>query len=246
MSKENYKIEKVDDLLVFHDGEKYILLDTGYIHNRFGKNSESVNGRIGPFKVGTRDRSFFDGVINISLNDGEKVSGIFNPMDGYNCLLEGDTLTIFDEEIDHGSDGIFFPFAEVGSDSILSILGECKFPFIEGSLNGTRMRFFFDTGARMTMFGEESLVSQPPIRTNHEWLAMLQVHEDLPVYNISLEFPNGFKYNGEGSLVKNPLYQLLAKTAGFRAILGIDILKCYDLLMTFNGERRGIELFEKK
>lgn len=53
MGKVSFEIVKHDDRLFFNDGEKYVLFDTGFISNPFGRNSASVNGKIGPFAVNT-------------------------------------------------------------------------------------------------------------------------------------------------------------------------------------------------
>ncbi len=47
MSKVSFEIIRHEERLFFNDGEKYVLFDTGFIDNPFGKNSASVNGKIG-------------------------------------------------------------------------------------------------------------------------------------------------------------------------------------------------------
>ena len=44
--KVSYEVVKVDDRLFFNDGKQYVLFDSGFIGNPFGKNSASVNGLI--------------------------------------------------------------------------------------------------------------------------------------------------------------------------------------------------------
>ena len=229
MSKVSFEIVKHEDRLFFNDGEKYVLFDTGFISNPFGRNSASVNGKIGPFAVKTKASVFFRQFINMEIN-GCAVTAVFNPMDGFNCLLIGNTLTISDEEIT--AEGRYFlAFADAG------------LPILEGRLNGTSCRFFFDSGARMTMIGEPL---NEKIRTYTEWMAMAQYHANLDVYRVHLEFPCGFKYDGEGALVNDIRYQQAARGMGIKAMLGIDIFNEFDMAILVKGAKRGIVLIERK
>ena len=229
MGKVSFEIVKHEDRLFFNDGEKYVLFDTGFISNPFGKNSASVNGKIGPFSVKTKASVFFRQFINMEIN-GCAVTAVFNPMDGFDCLLAGNTLTISDEEIT-AQGRYFLEFADAG------------LPILEGRINGKSCRFFFDSGARMTMIGEPQ---SEKIRTYTEWLAMAQCHADLDVYKVRLEFPCGFKYDGEGALVTHTLYQQAARGMGIKAMLGIDIFNEFDMAILVKGAKRGVVLIERK
>ena len=229
MSKVSFEIIRHEERLFFNDGEKYVLFDTGFIDNPSGKNSASVNGKIGPFSVKTRASVFFRQFINMEIN-GCAVTAVFNPMDGFDCLLTGNTLTIADEEIT--AQGRYF--LEFADDNL---------PILEGSLNGKSCRFFFDSGARMTMIGEPQ---SEKIRTYNEWLAMAQRHADLDVYKVRLEFPCGFNYDGEGALVTHTLYLQAAAFMNIRAMLGIDIFNEFDMAILVKGAKRGVVLIERK
>ena len=229
MGKVSFEIIKHEDRLFFNDGEKYVLFDTGFIDNPFGKNSASANGKIGPFSVKTKASVFFRQFINMEIN-GCAVTAVFNPMDGFDCLRAGNTLTISDEQIPVQGKH-FFEFAD---DNL---------PILEGSLNGKSCRFFFDSGARMTMIGEPQ---SEKIRTYNEWLAMAQRHADLDVYKVRLEFPCGFKYDGEGALVTHTLYLQAAAFMNIRAMLGIDIFNYFDMAILVKGAKRGVVLIERK
>ena len=87
-----YDIIKKDDRIFFHDGEKYVLFDTGFVGNPFGKNSIAVNGKIGDIAVNTAPKHFLESFINLKMDDGSSVDAVFNPMDGFNCLLRGEIL----------------------------------------------------------------------------------------------------------------------------------------------------------
>ena len=234
MSKASFEIVKNDDRLYFNDGEKYVLLDTGFFGNPSGKHSVSVNGRIGPFAVNRGDQSFFDRFINVKMADDQGAAAVFNPMDGYACQLKGGTLTISDEETELCGYDYFFEFTDK------------HFPFIAGSINGKNGRFLFDSGARMTMFFDKALPAEPSVRTYREWIGQEEKYEDLAVYRqLRLEFPNGFEYTGEGALITDPKYVFQAAMAGIRAVLGIDIYNYYDMSIIANGAKRGIALHGK-
>lgn len=228
-----YNIIKKDDRIFFNDGEKYVLLDTGFVGNPFGKNSVSVNGKIGDIAVNTAPKHFLESFINLKMDDGSSVEAVFNPMDGFNCWLKCGLLTICDEEAEYDSHiEFFFEFADA------------KLPIINGSINGQNCRFFFDSGARMTMFGERSLASEK-LRTYREWMALKRQYADLEVFKLNLTFSNGFNFTGEGALVEDPSYTMAANMMDIRAMLGIDIFNFYDMAIITKGERRGIELYKK-
>ena len=109
-------------------------------------------------------------------------------------------------------------------------------------MNGTSIRFFFDSGVRMTMFGEETLAGGKSATGSYtEWLAMLQQNATLPVYDVALDFPCGLHYNGKGALVQKPKY-LTDGQMRFRAMLGIDIFNEYDVYISTANDKRGLAL----
>ena len=228
-----YDIIKKDDRIFFHDGEKYVLFDTGFVGNPFGKNSIAVNGKIGNITVNTMPQHFFESFINLRMDDGKSVDAVFNPMDGFNCQLNCGRLTICDEEAEYDSSiEYFFEFTD------------SKLPIINGRINGQDCRFFFDSGARMTMFGERSLAAEK-IRTYREWMALKRHHAELEVFKLDLAFSNGFNYCGEGALVEDPTYTMAANMMNIRAMLGIDIYNFYDMAIITKGEKRGIGLYKR-
>ena len=229
-----YEIIKKDDRIFFHDGEKYVLFDTGFVGNPFGKNSIAVNGKIGDIAVNTAPKHFLESFINLKMDDGSSVDAVFNPMDGFNCWLKCGLLTICDEQAEYDSCvEHFFEFA----DSAL--------PIIKGSINGKDARFFFDSGARMTMFGERSDAAGEKIRSYTEWMALKRRYADLDVFKVDLAFPDGFNYCGEGALVEDAAYTTAARMMNIRAMLGIDIFNIYDMAIINKGEKRGIILYKK-
>ena len=231
MSYVHFEIIKKDDRLFFYDGEQYVLFDSGFMTNSFGKNSASVSGKIGPFKVKTMGKTFFSNFINLTIGEAA-VTAVLNPMDGYNCLLKGNTLTISDKEMAVENGKYFFDFTHP------------FLPLIEGSIGGIKCSFFFDSGARITMFGERADAAEK-VRTYTEWMAMKHSYANLDVYKVELGFPNGFEYKGEGALVTDAAYLMHAKMLGIRAMLGIDIFNHYDMAIITRGAKRGIMLLEK-
>ena len=235
MSKVSFEIVKNNDSLFFNDGEQYVLLDTGFITDPFAgsKNSASVNGMIGPFSVNCISEGFLNRFINMKMENGSGVTAVLNPMDGYNCQLKGSTLTVSDEDMELSENDCFFEFVSN------------RFALLDGSINNRECRFLFDTGARMTMFGEEFLAGLEPVRTYREWMGMKFQYADLTVYRLTIEFPNGFKYTGESALVKDADYAFCAEIMGFRAILGIDLFSHYDMSIITRGTKRGIALHRR-
>ena len=232
MSKVTYEIIKKENRLFFHDGKQYVLFDSGFVAH-LKKNSASVSGMIGPFSTNVMPQIFFSEFINLTMDDGETVTAVLNPMDGYNCLLEGNKITITDEEIDCPKYEYFFEFAH------------SSLPLIEGSIDGRSGHFFFDSGARMTMFCNREFASSKPLRSYREWLAMLRRYEELSVFSVELAFPNGFSRSGEGAFVTAPQYAEMENFMDVIAVLGIDIFQQYDLVFAVNSKRRGIALIEK-
>lgn len=234
MSKVSCEIIRNDDRLFFHDGEKYVLFDTGFFYSPMGKNSRSVNGSIGPFRVGPKSKQFFSNFINLKMNDGSEVTAVFNPMDGYNCMLQGNTLTITDEETDVPAAEYFLEFVHPW------------LPVVEGQVNGHSCRFLFDSGARMTMIGDRSLLAETEkTGTYREWMAQKGEYADLPVFEIALGFPCGAGFDGSGALVEDPGYTAQGRMLNIKAMLGIDIFEKYDLFIAVKGKKRGIALMKK-
>ena len=225
MSNVTYPIVKINDRIVFNAVGNYVLLDTGFPH------SVSFNGKIGPYNVGMQSKVFFDSFINLIAPDGSKVMAILSPMDGYNCRLTQNGITITDEEEAIPEHDYFLPF--IGG----------WLPIVEGTMNGTSIRFFFDSGARMTMFGEEALAGDKSMTGSYtEWLAMLRQNATLPVYDVALDFPCGLHYNGKGALVQRQEYLMASQRMGIRAMLGIDIFNEYDVYISTANDKRGIAL----
>ena len=225
MSKVTYPIFKVADRIFFKTEENYALLDTGF------PRSASVNGKIGPFGAGFAPNEFFDNFINLTMPDSSKVKAILSPMDGFNCLLTPDGITITDENEAIPENDYFLPFVQR------------KLPIVEGSMNGTPIRFFFDSGARMTMFGETELTcGRPSTGSYTEWMALLSRNATLSIYDVALDFPCGLHYEGKSAFVQDREYLMAGQWMGIRAMLGIDVFNKYDLYISITNQQRGIAL----
>ena len=231
MSKVTFPIFKVAERIVFNAEGTYVLLDTGF------PKSVAVNGKIGPFSVSFESEEFFDSFINLSMPDGSKITAILSPMDGYNCHLTQDGITITDEPEALPEHDYFLPFT-----GMLKCL-----PIVEGTMNGTPTRLFFDSGARMTMFGEVGLAGGKPATGSYmEWMGMLRKNETLDVYDVTLDFPCGFQYKGKSALVNDQAYLLAGMAMGFRAMLGIDLFNDYDLYISTANQQRGLALKRRR
>jgi hypothetical protein len=229
MSKATYPIIQISDRIVFNAEGTYVLLDTGFPH------SVSINGKIGPFHTAMQSKAFFDSFIRLTAPDGSPVTAILSPMDGFNCQLTQGGLMVTDEEEALPAHDYFLPFMEG------------MHPIVEGAMNGTPIRFFFDSGARMTMFGEPGLAGGKPATGNYtEWLAMLHQNATLAVYDVALDFPCGLRYHGKGALVPNKEYQRAGQMMGIRAMLGIDLFHEYDVYISTSNPRRGLAFTKRQ
>ena len=228
MTTAAFEIIKFDDRIFFNDGSKYVLLDSGFLRMA-ANNSVSSDGMIGPFRV--EKSRLAETFVNMSIN-GTRVAAVLNPMDGFNCLLKGNTLTVWTDEVEIPGYEYFFEFKTP------------MFPVLEGCINGRKRSLLFDSGARMTMFGERVFAVEK-IRTYTEYMTMLGIHDELNVYKLQLTFPNGFSCEGEGALVEYPQDRLAAQAMGIDAMLGIDIFNTYDLFIAAKGARRGVALLKK-
>lgn len=226
-----YDTIKKDDRIFFNDGTKYVLFDTGFCASPSGINSISADGMIGPFKVNTVPADIISAFTHLKMSDNSPITAVFNPADGFNCLLAGDTLTVCDGDIPVEGK-YFFPFTDN------------NLPIIEGNINGSCGHFLFDSGARWTMFGYRSDAAEK-IGTYTEWMAMKRQYSELELFKLDLAFPNGFTFQGKGALVTDPDYLMHAQTMGIRAMLGIDIFDHYDMAIITKGNKRGITLIEK-
>ena len=232
MSKVTYPIIKVAERVFFNDGGKYVLLDTGC------PMSIAIDGKIGPFAVNAESEKFIDDFINLTMPDGSKVRAILSPMSGYNCLLTQTSVTVTDGQEALPEHDYFLPFVETAHPWMRE-----KLPIVEGAMNGTPIRFFFDSGARMTMFGETELTGgRPAVGSYTEWMGMLHKHETLSVYDMALDFPCGLHFEGKSAFVPDTQYRQAGMAMGFRAMLGIDLLNDYDLYISTANHQRGIAL----
>ena len=239
MSKETYPIFKLAERIVFNAEGTYVLLDTGC------PCSFAVNGKVGSFCVSPKAEEFFDRSIKLVMPNGSKVTAILSPLDGYNCHLTHDSITITDEQEELPEHDYFLPFVEESGNFLLA-MGK-DLPIVEGTMNGTPIRFFFDSGARMTMFGEIALTGGKPATGSYtEWMAMLRKNETLDVYDATLDFPCGLHHEGKSALVKNREYMFHGMMMGIRAMLGIDLFNDYDLYISTANQQRGIALKRRR
>ena len=171
------------------------------------------------------------------MPDGSKITAILSPMDGYNCHLTQDGITITNEPEALPEHDYFLPFAGV----------QKKLPIVEGIMNGTSIRLFFDSGARMTMFGEIGLAGGKPATGSYlEWMGMLHKKETLSVYDVTLDFPCGLQHKGKGALVNDSAYLYAGMARGIRAMLGIALFNDYDLYISTANQHRGLALRKRR
>lgn len=243
--KVTFKIIQKEDRIFFNDGTQYVLLDSGFLDPRHvGRYSAAVNGMIGPFKVRTESKMFFENFINLQMDETRSVAAVFNPMDGFNCTLCGDMLTITDEEMKLDEYEHFFPFVKPQMPFLPSWLLP-DLPMIEGRINGKKRTMLFDSGARMTMVTDPQLLKGEKVRSYTEWMGMIREYAELPVFNVELQFGDDFKYSGESALVTQSTYTVQAQHSNIFVVLGIDMFKLYDMAIVCKGSEKGIALLAR-
>ena len=219
------------------------MLDSGFLPPWFvGRYSVAVNGMIGPFKVRTDRKEFFERFINLQIEEGCFATAVLNPMDGFNCTLCGDMLTITDEEVNVDEYEHFFPFVSPRIPSRPAGIPLPHLPLVKGQINGNERIMLFDSGARMTMIADPQLLKGEKVRKYTEWMGMLQEYAELDVFDVDLQFGEDFKYSGESALVTQKAYIDQARQTNVFVVLGIDLFNLYDMGIVCQGARKGLAL----
>ena len=224
MSKATYTLEKVDGRFYFNDGAKYALIDTGY-----GR-SVSIDGKIGPFAVGHCDERQLRSFNPTIMPDGQKVGAILCPLDGFSCLMKGDSVTIDDDARELPEHEWFLPFAMQGQ------------PWLECKVDGKTKLLFFDSGMRLPALDDDSLVKgKEKLGENLEWIAPLRGLAEVPYYKATFEFPCGFRFDGhlEHDRLHAYIGNILAGTP-LQGFLGIEFFNQFDLFISAMNRKSGL------
>ena len=229
MSSVTYKLEKVDGRYYFNDGEKYALIDTGY-----GR-SVSRNGKIGPFKVSNCDINQLQAFNPTFMHDGQKIGAILCPQTGFSCLLKGETVTIDDDARELPEHEWFLPFVMD------------RFPVLECKVDGKEKLLFFDSGMRLPVLDDESLVEgKEKLGVIAEWIGPMHGLAEAPYYNATFDFPSGFHF--EGHMEHDYLHAFVNTLSGTKLVkgfLGIEFVNKYDLFISVIRGKSGLAIIKR-
>ena len=230
MSKVTYKLEKVDGRFYFNDGTKYALIDTGY-----GR-SVSIDGEIGPFKVSHCDKDNLHAFNPTFMRDGQRIGAILCPLDGFSCLMKGDSVTIDDDARELPGHEWFLPFAVPG------------LPLLECKVDGKTKRLFFDSGMRLPVLDDDSLVvGKEKLGTILEWIGPLGGLAEAPYYKATFDFPCGFRFDGH--LEHDCLHmfiEMIRKSIPLDGFLGIEFFKRHDLFISAIKGKSGLAIIRRQ
>lgn len=228
MAKATYKLEIVDGRCYFNDGAKHVLIDTGY-----GR-SVSCDGTIGPFKVGCSNIDKLQFFNPTFMHDGQKIGAILYPLDGFNCLLKGDTVTIDDDAKELPDHEWFLPF--VGGQ-----------PLLECAVDGRKKLLYFDSGMRLPVLDDDALVAgKETLGVIAEWIGPMHGLAEAPYYEASFDFPCGFHFDGH--LEHDYLHayvSLLSSGTGVKGFLGIEFFNQYDLFISAIKGKSGLAIIKR-
>lgn len=224
MTKVTYKLEKVDGRYYFNDGTKYVLIDTGY-----GR-TVSADGKIGPYSVGIETAIEMQSFNPTFVHDGQRVGGFLCPLNGYSCLLKGDSVTIDDNAQEMPEHEWFIPF----------VPGHA--PLVQCKVDGKHQVLFFDSGMRLPVLNDNSLVNgKEKLGDIAEWIGPLHGLAEAPFYSATFDFPCGFHFDGHFE------YDRLNAVARWQAngFFGIELFTQYDLFISAIPGKEGIAIIKR-
>ncbi len=239
MAKATYRLEKVDGRYYFHDGKKYTLIDTGY------GTTVSTDGTIGIFNVHPANAKKLHHFNPTIMPDGSLVGAALCPQTGYSCLLTGgDTVTIDDDARELPPHDWFIPY-----DERFMLNGYPLKPVIKGKVDGIEKTMFFDTGMRMPVLDDESLLSgKQKVGEIVERIGWLYMSATAPVYEARFEFQGGlgidgqFEYDYSHSLMKD-----IFGDNDNKGFCGIGLFfDQYDLFISAIKGKHGIAVIKRK
>ena len=224
MTKITYKTEIVDGRCYFNDGDKYVLVDTGY-----GK-TVAIDGHIGEFKALKCDKDGLQSFNPTLMPNGKKIGGIICPMNGYNAMIRKDTVTIDDESTELPACEWFIPF-----ESPFASIIHCK-------VEGSDKILFFDSGMKYAVIDDNSLIiGKDKKESILEWIGMEKALAEVPYYNGTLEFPCGFRH--EGVIEHDCIHFYVSQWKGIQGFLGLlCFFDQFDVYISTVGKKRGLAL----
>jgi hypothetical protein len=238
MAKATYRIQKVDGRHYFHDGKKYVLIDTGY--GRTG----SIDGTIGEFKVGLEHKEMLHRFNPTPMPDGSLVGAMLCPQTGYSCLLKNGLVEIDDDARELPKHDWFIPY-----DERYMLNGRPFKPVVACNVDGIRKTMFFDTGMRMPVIDDESIISgKKKVGETMERIGWLYTSVMAPVYNATFEFPCGLKLDGRCEYdYSHSLMKDIFGDNDSKGFFGTeDLFGKYDVFISAIKGRHGIAIINRK
>ena len=226
MTKMTYKTEIVDGRCYFNDGDKYVLVDTGYGH------TVSIDGHIGKWEVEPCDKDGLQSFNPTLMPNGKKIGGILCPTRGHNAMIRRDTVTIDDESTELPTHEWFIPF-ELPFASVI----RCK-------VDGNEKLLFFDSGMKYAVLDDDSLVVGKEKKGYIlEWIGLDKALAEVPYYNGTFEFPGGYRYEGVLEHDSIHFYVKKFRSGGIQGFLGLlCFFEKYDVYISTVGTKRGLAL----
>ncbi len=226
--KATFKMEKVDGRYYFNDGKKYSLIDTGY------GVTVSTDGTIGPFAVSKINPDRLHSFNPTVMPDGSNVEGALCPQTGYSCLLKDGTVTIDDEATELPEHNWFLPYDPVE-------------PFVECKVDGKSKRLLFDSGMRLAVLDDQSLIEgKQKLGEIKERIGWKYMSAMAPVYEATFDFPCGLRFDGHFEYDYSQ--QLLKEIFGEnhdKGFIGIEFFDKFDVFISAVKGKRGIALIER-
>jgi len=225
MPKFNLKIH--NGLPVIHDADNTILIDTGAMVT-LHKSS------ILKFLSNNYEIDLEADTMGISVDGISELFGIqITTLLGTNILR--DFIVIFDyknktvEFLEHGSQvaGI-----EIAIDSFLNI------PIIEVLIDNRTLKFFLDTGARISYVSDSVLDNYTSVGTEIDFHPTTGEFET-PLYEITTGFANNSFLGKYGKLPESP--QAMLNAGGVDGIIGLDFFSNYKVALDLKAGRLWYE-----
>lgn len=225
--KATYKMIMIDGRCYFNDGEKYILVDTGY------GSTVSIDGRIGDFKALVCKAKKIQEFNPTLMPNRQKIGGILYPPDGFSVMLTRDEVTIWDDLQELPEHKGFLPFLSA------------RLPIIECEIDRFYEILYFDPGMRLAALDDDKLFAGKKMeRTQLEWIGPFKGLAEVPVYKAKFTFPCGFQYDGHLEYDYLHCYvRYIFKNAPFiRGYIGLEFFNDHDILISYIKGKQGIAI----
>lgn len=224
--KATYKMIMVDGRCYFNDGNKYVIVDTGY------GVSTSIDGSIGNFNAFVHNTKELQEFNPTMMPNGQKIGGILYPPGGFSVMLTRDEVTIWDDLKELPKHKWFLPF-----------LSE-HFPIIECKIDGIYKILCFDSGMRLPVLDDDELFAGKEMEHKQlEWIPFKGLAE-VPVYKAKFKFPCGFQYDGhmEHDYLHRYISYIFRSSTFIKGYIGLEFFNDHDILISCVKGKKGIAI----